>query len=147
MQTTSPQILHIDPDADSRSLVTRVLCEAGYRVESLDDPLYAIDTISHLQVQIVLLESDMPIVSGLRLVRDIKLLDAGVQVIVTAHTIRLASALQFQQAGAEALVLKPLDHPRSLLESVAGAVARVEHWNDTLRTIAHRRQAAAESIA
>jgi len=58
------EILHVDDDPLMTRIVAGRLQPYGYRIVSLNDPTEAINELIHKNRRVVLLDIDMPIVSG-----------------------------------------------------------------------------------
>ncbi|TWT90794.1 Transcriptional regulatory protein TcrA [Pseudobythopirellula maris] len=140
LPTNGNAILHVDDSPDMTALVAKYLGDAGYRVESLNNPLDAIATIERGQFRIVLLDIDMPQKSGMHLLSEIKSLDAGIQVIMLTSLVSVTTVLESMQEGAEACFFKPLSDPEPLLEAVADSKRRCDRWWHAMRDLTQRRR-------
>ena len=113
-------ILVVDDDPSVRELLGRVLIGEGYGVLSAGDGPEALRVVACVQVDLVLLDLNLPIQSGWdtfeRLTTGNPLLPV---IIITARSNQLFTALS---AGVGALLEKPLDFP-TLLETISRLLA------------------------
>ncbi len=128
--TAHRRILLVDDDAGVRGSLSDVLVSEGYVVIPANDGQEAIELAASIQVDLVLLDLNMPRKNGWeafeRLSADHPLLPI---IIVTARPNQLFTAVG---AGVGALLEKPLDIPtllrtikRLLAESAATRLARL----------------------
>jgi CheY-like chemotaxis protein len=114
------KILVVDDDSAVREMLTRILTGEGYRVWAASNGTAAITIATAAQVDLVLLDLNMPGPDGWdtfeRLVQENPLL---VVIIVTARSNQLFTAVG---AGVGALLEKPLDFPR-LLQTISSLLA------------------------
>jgi len=113
-------ILLVDDDAGVRGSLRAVLVSEGYEVVSAKDGQEALDMVSASEVDLVLLDLNMPVKNGWdtfeRLTTQHPLTPV---IIITARPNQLFTALC---AGVGALLEKPLDMTR-LLETVNDLLA------------------------
>ena len=106
------KILVVDDDSSVREMLTRVLVEEGYEVWAAANGAAALAIAFSAQVDLVLLDLNMPGTSGWdtfeRLTADNPLLAV---IIITARPNQLFTALG---AGVGALLEKPLHFPKLL---------------------------------
>ncbi len=110
-------VLVVDDSPDSRSLMRRYLELDGHTVEEAVDGLDALQKMSYLRADVILMDVDMPKMDGARALRQIKDNDAlrTVPVIMmSAHESR-EIALECIQFGADDYLDKPVS--RSVLEA------------------------------
>lgn len=91
-------------------------------------------------IRIVLLDIDLPTLSGLQLLEQIKQHDGGIQVIMLTGLVSMATILESLRRGAEACHFKPLDDVAPLVESLEATVAKLDCWWRTLRDMTSRRR-------
>lgn len=107
------KILLVDDDPGIRVMLTRVLNDAGYTVESAKDGNDALDHARSGKIDLVLLDLNMPGKDGWdtyeQLTSDHPMLPV---IIITARPSQQFTALA---AGTGALMEKPLDLPKLIL--------------------------------
>lgn len=117
-------ILLADDDAQMRRLVKSVLERDGFRVLEAADGLDALDIVSAHHLDLVILDQDMPRLTGLGVLEELraKFGTAGTPIIMlTARTDDTES--QAFELGAQDYLTKPFQ-PRSLLARVKAVLKR-----------------------
>jgi len=140
MIPTPRSILHIDDDSDSTRLVAQRLKARGYTVDSLNDPGESIGRLIGNRHRVVLLDVDMPEHDGLSLLKEIKLHDGGIQVIMLTGLVTMSNALQSLRWGAEACFFKPLADIDPLAMALEDAFRKLDRWWHTLDDLTRRRR-------
>lgn len=134
-------ILHVDDDPIFTRLVAQRLTAAGYEVTSLNDPSQTIRVLSDSSHRLVLLDIDMPNMSGLKLLRQIKSECGGVQVIMLTGTVSMQTLLQSFRWGAEFFVFKPLESMRPLVTAIETVFQKIDHWWEAMEHVGKERRA------
>lgn len=134
-------ILHVDDDPDVLRVVGRQLGKLGYSVVSVTDPAEAIEKLLTTDIRVVLLDVDMPGRSGIELLREIKRLDGGVQVVMLTGVTTMQCLMDAFRGGAEACFFKPLDCCEPLAEAINGSFEKIEHWRAALVRLIQMRRA------
>ncbi len=146
----SAKVLVVDDEASARGLMERWLTAKGFDVLTAADGGEALETIRQVDPALVLLDLQMPRVSGFDVLRALREegLDPTV-IVVTAHGT-LENAIEAMRAGAYDFVTKPVD-PKHLEVVVAKALERetLRVRNRHLRQTLEAREASfvAESLA
>src|SRR5512140_2890846 len=65
-------ILVVDDEADMRTLLERILTQAGYRVVSLGDPTQVTETAARIRPDLVLCDITMPRMDGYEVLRALQ---------------------------------------------------------------------------
>ena len=123
-QTRSPMkqagqetILLVDDDNGVRSLLTRVLTAAGYRIFDAADPQEALDILREQPgaIQLLLTDVGLPRMNGFRLAEQMRSQSPNLKVLfMSGYDAEAASAERF---AASASIQKPFT-PREILEKV-----------------------------
>lgn len=102
-------ILHIDDSAEIRELVHRVLSSSGYHVVQAEDGLNGLNMVSQLKPDLVLLDLQMPGMSGFDVVKQIKAnLELGqIPVIAFTGSVVPDDRAQLLAAGFDDFLAKP----------------------------------------
>lgn len=102
-------ILHIDDSAEIRELVHRVLSSYGYHVVQAEDGLNGLNLVSQLKPDLVLLDLQMPGISGFDVVKQIKANPELGQIPVIAFTGSVVpdDRAQLLAAGFDDFLAKP----------------------------------------
>ncbi|HEV8676036.1 MAG TPA: PAS domain S-box protein [Methylomirabilota bacterium] len=131
----SEWILVIEDDPDSRDAIRLVLEQAGYLVEAAASGRAGLAAFSTRPWSLVVLDLRLPDLSGVEVLRAIKVASPATAVIMVTGHGSLASAVEAVNEAVFAYLEKPIS-PDQLLSAIARALARrgVEE---------HRRQLAA----
>lgn len=111
-----PAVLVIDDDVFIRELLTLHLRKAGYQVRAAADPAVGIRAVLESPPELILLDVDMPYMSGLEVLQALKSDDKSRHipvVMLTAHTDD-ETWMTAHQAGANAYLTKPIEHDELL---------------------------------
>lgn len=119
-------ILIADDHAANRNVLQRLLEKAGHRVTSVDGGEAVLDAIASADYDAVIADLHMPDVSGLDLLRQLRVMQAGggprTPVLILSADVTPDSIQACQQAGARAFLSKPVAAARLLdaLADIAG---------------------------
>lgn len=108
-------IMVVEDDKGARMLMKDVLTDAGYRVVTAKDGVEALDTLDHVQVDLIVLDVMMPNMDGMTFTRELR--DAGSELpilMVTALETR-DDIKKGLRAGADDYMTKPVDEDEMLL--------------------------------
>jgi len=121
-----PTLLVIDDEASMLALVERFARGLNFNVVSLPDGRRAIDQVSQLHPDVVLVDLRMPEVNGLEVMKAIRQVDARCSVILMTGHASVDSAIEAVRLGALDYLTKPLDldRLRQLLQTVEQAIER-----------------------
>jgi len=116
MLTNTKPILLVDDDPTNQDLLSRRLQRAGYATEVAGSGYEALDVLARCDVDLVLLDSMMPGLSGIDLLRQLRQRFSPAQlpiIMVTAlgESERVVEALNL---GANDYISKPVDFPVAL---------------------------------
>lgn len=118
------KVLFVDDDEVERVYAKEVLEPRGYTVIFANDGEEALDTYRRVDVKVDVVVTDlrMPRINGLRLIRELKEWDPGVEIIATSG-VNADQLLLAEDYGAQTLLIKPW-HPRDLMNAIDEAVRR-----------------------
>jgi len=108
------QILLVDDDISSLSVLCEVLKRAGYRTVSAKNGYEAIQRVEANVVNLAILDFDLPDTTGLDLLHQIKHLQPGVPVIIMSANTSQGVKFDVFEAGAYTFISKPIDLPQLL---------------------------------
>jgi CheY-like chemotaxis protein len=115
-------VLVVDDDAAMREVLEEFFVAKGYQVRAAVDGAAAVTELTVRAPDVVLLDIDMPGLSGVEALPTLKALAPGTAVIMVSGTTDVEVARRALAAGAFDYASKPVDLNR-LLESVETAVA------------------------
>jgi DNA-binding response OmpR family regulator len=109
----TPTLLVVDDNEMNRDMLGRRLEKKGYRVRTASDGASALDLIAAEPIDLVLLDIEMPGLSGLDVLREVRKTRTSLQLPILMATARSDSedVVQALEAGANDYVIKPLDFP------------------------------------
>ncbi|HTN76696.1 MAG TPA: response regulator [Pirellulaceae bacterium] len=141
MQSNLRNVLHVDDDPQMLRIVGERLRSRGYNVISLGDPTQTIGTLLDHNFRVAILDIDMPGISGLDLLSQIKEYDGGVQVIMLTSLVSMNSILESMRRGAEACLFKPVLNFDEIYSTLDASFQKLDRWWKTLEELTRRRQA------
>jgi len=107
-QTNPPQrILVVDDDADIRRLNFEVLTESGYQVDAAKDGAAAWQALNSSNYDLLITDINMPIVTGLELVKKLRSEDMMLPVILMSGTLPTEELELHPWLQIQATLLKP----------------------------------------
>jgi len=123
MSQDAPRVLVVDDDPDVALLVKTVLeRRAGCEVVLAEDGLAATRTLSEFTPDVVVTDIEMPGLSGLELLAELRRSDPLVPVIVMTAHVSVDYAVSALRAQADEFLTKPLDNA-GLVEAVTRLAA------------------------
>jgi diguanylate cyclase (GGDEF)-like protein/PAS domain S-box-containing protein len=133
MLTNTKPLLLVDDDATNQDLLSRRLKRAGYATEVAGSGYEALEVLARREVELVLLDSMMPGLSGIELLRQLRQRFSPARlpiIMVTAlgESERVVEALNL---GANDYIPKPVDFPVALAR-IRAQLER-KHAEDALR--------------
>jgi DNA-binding NtrC family response regulator len=143
---TPRRVLHVDDDPTILKLVARKLKSHQVEVISISDPMIAISQLIETGARIVILDIDMPGKNGLALLKEIKQLDAGIQVIMCTGMVSLHTVLNATMLGAETCIFKPIVNLNEVTEAIDRAFEKIDRMWLALKDWLERKQSGGEQI-
>jgi DNA-binding NtrC family response regulator len=134
-----PVVLIVNPQEGIRALMTRMLSSFGYTVKAASSGEEAIDAMAEGAVGVVLLNLDLPGMSGLETLRALRALAPAPEVVVTTHGGTVDAAAEAARHGAFDVVPQPFDF-RELSQ-----LLRVAHEETTRRQQGEQLEAALQA--
>ncbi len=127
MKTTTPKILVIDDDVAIRNLIHRFLSLQSYRLESAADGESALSAFETFQPDLVVLDLNLPDISGFDLCKMLRN-KADVLVVMLTCLNNTQQILQGFEQGADDYLTKPFDL-HILLARIKAILRRSTHPN------------------
>jgi DNA-binding response OmpR family regulator len=106
---TNPRqrILVIEDNTDIRSLNTEVLTESGFHVDAAEDGLVALHALNTDHYDLLIIDNDMAMVTGLELVEKLRSEDLTLPVILVLGTMPTGELNRNPWLQIQAILLKP----------------------------------------
>ncbi|MGH8708361.1 MAG: response regulator [Burkholderiales bacterium] len=113
------RVLIADDNPTNREVLSRILERGGHTVVSASDGDQALDAVEQGQFDIVLLDRNMPGLSGLETLQAIRLMTRGrerIPVVMLSADVTTEAKAECLQAGADSFLPKPIEALRLLDE-------------------------------
>lgn len=142
---TGGRIVVADDDNVIRALLIEVLEEAGHEVVDVEDGQAALDVLASRDFDVVLLDLNMPRVSGLNVLSALPSLQTDAQIVVLTAFGTVESAVEAMKLGAYDFIRKPFEEIE-LLHVVARALDALAARRELARVRSARREPGLASI-
>lgn len=109
MQDKGIKILIIDDDHSIRSMLSIVLKNEGYEVIAVESAIIALKKLKKETVDLIISDIKMPEISGIELLRKVKLIDQEIPVIMITGFASTNDAVEAMKLGAEDYIIKPFN--------------------------------------
>jgi DNA-binding NtrC family response regulator len=137
----SPTILVIDDDADARATLEDILTDRGFTPALAADARSGLDLVRRHRPTVVLLDLDMPGMSGLEALPEIQAIDPEIPVIILTGEARVPTVVEAMRRGAYDYLTKPWRTEELLLRLHRALERRT--LGDEVRSLRQRLQEAA----
>ena len=124
------KILVVDDEQEILAALDTHLSLIGYEIKTCDDPEEAFNLISIEKFHMVLLDINMPNMTGIELLKKIKSIKPTVQVIMITAYSTLEKAIDCWEAGASDYILKPFADLDAIGSIVNLTSERIRRWED-----------------
>jgi two-component system cell cycle response regulator len=138
LQSANQLVLAVDDDLDNLRLVSKTLEHEGYRVEQATHAEAALEKIKSIRPDLILLDVNMPGISGIQALEKIRAREDYVPIIFVSGRSATADIIRGLDAGADDYICKPFE-PLELLARVR-AQLRIKDLTDRLREANSRLQ-------
>jgi DNA-binding response OmpR family regulator len=101
------RILVVEDDADIRQLNTEVLTESGFQVDAAQDGVAAWQALNSEHYDLMITDNNMPIVTGLELIKKLRAEDMTLPVILMSGTMPTEELEQHPWLQIQATLIKP----------------------------------------
>ncbi|MCA9122551.1 MAG: response regulator [Planctomycetales bacterium] len=122
-----PSMLITDDDRDFRETLGGLFEQRGFRTMLAEDGQEAFEIVQRETVHLVLLDMNMPRLTGLETIRRVKQVDAAVPCILLSAKMDAALAEQARQACAFSTHAKPVSLPE-ITQTVSTAMRVTYNW-------------------
>ena len=110
-------ILVVDDDTELKKVLSSILSEAGYAVETVENGKQAIRVSEKKRFDLALIDIKLPDMEGTELLHRLKEKQPHIVMIIITGFPTLENAMETVNEGADGYILKPFDIPK-LLETI-----------------------------
>lgn len=108
------RILIVDDDENIRKVITMILGDEGYAVESVDTAKKAIEITKKKFFNLALIDVRLPDMEGIELLTKMRETTPKMRKIIITGYPTLQNAMEAVNRGADAYILKPFDMEKAL---------------------------------
>jgi DNA-binding NtrC family response regulator len=114
MRKRSQRILVVDDDEDTRKVLTEILVDRGYGVDSAETGMEAIRKTEEKFYNLALIDIRLPDMDGAELLTKIKKTKPKMRKVIITGYPTLQNAVEALNRGADAYIMKPLNMDKML---------------------------------
>ena len=119
----SARILIVDDDENIRKVLTTILEEEGYIIESVDTGKKAIERTKRKAYNLALIDIRLPDIEGIELLTRMKDTTPKMRKIIITGYPTIQNAIEAVNRGAEAYIVKPFDMEK-VLRTIEGQLEK-----------------------
>ena len=119
----NPRILVVDDDENIRKMLTAILEDEGYTVESVGTARKAIEKTKKSFYNLALIDIRLPDMDGIKLLTKVRETTPKMRKIIITGYPTLQNAIEAVNKGADAYIIKPFDM-RKVLKAIKNQLAR-----------------------
>ena len=105
-----PKLLLVDDEEQFRETLAKRLTATGYTVDDASGGMEALEKLSAEKFDVVILDIQMPGMSGLEILSEIRARHIGVEVIMLTGHGEVSSAVEGMRLGAYDYLMKPYEY-------------------------------------
>lgn len=110
MMDSFPKLLLVDDEVPFRNTLAKRLSETGYEVAEAGSGMDALDTLAEKAIDVIVLDIQMPGMSGLETLSEIRDKHIGTEVIMLTGHGDVSSAVEGMRLGAYDYLMKPCEY-------------------------------------
>jgi signal transduction histidine kinase/FixJ family two-component response regulator len=129
----NPLVLVLDDEPGITLLCKRLLTRAGFHVLAFTEPRKAMEELSHLRVDLLLVDIRMPDVDGFQVIAHAQHSQPDIAVLVMTGFGTVETAIRALRQGVDGLLLKPFEKADELISSVRQALVDKQNKRDAAR--------------
>ncbi|HHW68599.1 response regulator transcription factor [Defluviitalea raffinosedens] len=126
------KVLIADADEKILSTLKNHLEQQNYEVEVTQSAKNAFEKVKSDKYHIALIDIDLPEMSGIELLREIKSFDALIQVIMMAENSTMDKILNALEYGANDYIQKTLSDVEYITQIINYSVEKLERWRKSI---------------
>ena len=121
VNVTQNRILVVDDEKDIRDGLKEILSQKGYRIDTAEDGLRAVEKINQFPFHVIIADLKMPGMDGIGVLRRAKDIDRSIAVIIITGYGTVTSAVESMKLGAFDYIAKPFE-PNDIVLAVEKAL-------------------------
>lgn len=122
------KLLIVDDEPDILQALETYLSLQGYEVYTTTNPKEALDRIGYEKYHVALLDINMPKMSGIEMLKRIRMTRPTVQVVMMTAYTTIEKAIECIENGASDYMLKPFTDMEELASIIQLTCDRVRRW-------------------
>lgn len=126
------KVLIVDTEEETLCRLKGLLEQENYAVDTAQNAANALDKVKSDKYHIVLIETDLPEMDGIELLKAIKSYDALTQVIMVARHSTMEKVLSSLEFGANDYIPKPFENMEFVLQVIDYSVQKLERWREAI---------------
>ncbi|HHW00992.1 MAG TPA: response regulator [Clostridiaceae bacterium] len=126
------KVLIVDKEEEILHTLKEFLEQETYTVETTRSSVDAIEKIKSDKYHIVLIDTDMPEMNGVELLKEIKSYDALTQVIMMSGHSTMEKILSSLEYGANDYIQKPFTNMDHVMQVIDYSVQKLERWRQSI---------------
>jgi len=126
------KVLIVDDEEEILCTLKKLLEQETYVVETTRSSVDAFEKIKSDKYHIVLIDTDMPEMNGIELLKEIKSYDALAQVIMMAGNSTMEKILSSLEYGANDYIQKPFTSMEHVMQVIDYSVQKLERWRQSI---------------
>lgn len=129
------RVLIVDDSEDITRLLSAYFKRCGYDAYHTNDPQQVVDMIQTHNIEVVLLDIEMPYVSGLELLKRLRSTSAPIGIIMVSGYVTLANRIAAFRWGADFIFPKPIVDLTHLQTLVEHCLFRIDDWQRVIKVL------------
>ncbi|MBF0299155.1 MAG: response regulator [Oligoflexia bacterium] len=120
------KILVVDDELDITSMLKRYLELEDFKVDVCNDPVQALELIKQKNYKILITDLMMPNMSGIELIKEAKLFNGLIQVVVITGYVTSENIILAFKHGANNCIFKPFKNMEMIKQEIEQAINKLE---------------------
>lgn len=126
------KVLIVDDEEEILCSLKEILEQETYVVETVSKAFDALEKVKTDKYHIILIDADMPGMSGIDLLKEIKSYDALTQVIMMDEQSTMEKILSSLEYGANDYILKSFNDVEHFVQMINYSVQKLERWRESI---------------
>jgi len=101
------RIIYAEDSPTEREMLVRLLTNRGHYIACFNDGKPALQAIVSASYDVLITDNDMPHMTGLELVRELRRIKSPIKIIVTSGYLELEMEEQYRELGVRVFLPKP----------------------------------------